>query len=501
MSGTTPTIGRGASRPSARRAARAAARLAALVGLLVAAGCVHRMAEVRTAPGAPPGPAVPWTPRPGSVPAPPPAAPAAAIPSDLLKTAQDWALNDLIDLALRNSPGTRVTWSAARSAAAALGAQRGAYYPAVFGQEVTNRTKGSAVGGQFTFLTTNTEPSVVLNYLLLDFGGRKAAVEEARQALVAADWSHNAAIQDSVLRVEQAYYQYLNARILERAEAAAVKEAQASLDAATLRHDSGLSTVIDILQARTALSQAQLSHETVQGQIQTIHGVLATALGLPADTAFEVEIPEQEIPLQQGTEEIERLIAAAQVRRPDLAAARSLVLKTEAHVRQVKSLDRPLLSTSLNAGRIYYAPDYNYQDVYGAALTLTVPIFNGLTYQYNVFKAEADAETERARLDSLQQQVIFQVWSGYYNQRTATQRVATSRDLLESARQSYEAISARYRAGVGSILDLLTAEAALESARAQEAGARTDWFLAVAQLAHDTGTLWGLGTGNVKDTP
>jgi outer membrane protein TolC len=47
----------------------------------------------------------------------------------------------------------------------------------------------------------------------------------------------------------------------------------------------------------------------------------------------------------------------------------------------------------------------------------------------------------------------------------------------------------RYRSGVGSILDVLTAEAALESARAQEIQARTDWFLAVAQLAHDTGTL------------
>src|SRR5207245_4647363 len=323
VSGTTRTIGRGAPRPPfARRAARAAAGLAGLAGLLVAAGCVHRMSEVRTAPGTAPGPAIPWTPQPGTVPAPPPAAPAAPIPPDLLKTAQNWGLNDLIDLALRNSPDTRVTWGAARSAAAALGAQHGAYYPVVFGQEVTNRTKGSAVGGQFTFLTTNTEPSVVLNYLLLDFGGRRAAVEEARQALIAADWSHNAAIQDAVLRVEQAYYQYVNARTLEKAEAAAVKEAQASLDAATLRHDSGLSTIVDILQAKTSLSQAQLSHETVQGQIQTIHGVLATALGLPADSGFEVELPEPEIPLQQGTQEVERLIAAAQTRRADLAAPR-----------------------------------------------------------------------------------------------------------------------------------------------------------------------------------
>jgi outer membrane protein TolC len=47
----------------------------------------------------------------------------------------------------------------------------------------------------------------------------------------------------------------------------------------------------------------------------------------------------------------------------------------------------------------------------------------------------------------------------------------------------------RYRAGVGGIIELLTAEAALENARAQEVQARTDWFLSIAQLAHATGTL------------
>ena len=51
----------------------------------------------------------------------------------------------------------------------------------------------------------------------------------------------------------------------------------------------------------------------------------------------------------------------------------------------------------------------------------------------------------------------------------------------------------RYRAGVGNIIDLLTAEAALETARAQEVQARADWFIAVAQLAHDTGKAEGRG--------
>jgi hypothetical protein len=52
----------------------------------------------------------------------------------------------------------------------------------------------------------------------------------------------------------------------------------------------------------------------------------------------------------------------------------------------------------------------------------------------------------------------------------------------------------RYKAGVGTILDLLSAQSALQSARAQRVQAYSDWFVSLTQLAHDTGTLTVAGT-------
>ncbi|PYS96157.1 MAG: TolC family protein [Acidobacteria bacterium] len=468
---------------------------------LACAACIHQMAPGRTSPGAAPSPEVPWTPPAGAVAPPPAPAPAPAIPPDLLANASNWGLAELVDLALRNSPDTRVAWARARAAAADLGAQRGAYYPTAVFQTNASKTRGSAVGGQFTFETASYNPYLTLNYLLFDFGGRKGAVEESRQALISANWSHGAVLQDQVLKVEQAYFQYVYARALEQAEQASLKEAQGSLDAATRRHDAGLSTIADVLQARTRLSQAQLALETVQGQIQTIHGVLATAIGLPANTRFEVETPVNDLPLQEAAAEVERAIEEAQARRPDLAAARADALKAEAHERTVRSLGLPSFASTFNAGRIYYSPSGLHQDTWSGSVLLTIPVFNGMTWQYNRLKAQEQREEARARLDSLQQEITYQVWSSYYNLQTAAQKVATSKDLIDSARQSYEVISARYKAGVGSILDLLTATSDLESARAQEAQARTDWFLSMAQLAHDTGTLSPPGAGTTKGNP
>jgi outer membrane protein len=61
--------------------------------------------------------------------------------------------------------------------------------------------------------------------------------------------------------------------------------------------------------------------------------------------------------------------------------------------------------------------------------------------------------------------------------------------LLESAEQSFEVASGRYREGVGTILDTLAAQNALEDARSQDVRSRTLWLLALAQLYHNMGTL------------
>ena len=453
------------------------------------------MSKVRTAPGTSSSPAAPWTPPADLLPprtseAREGAGSAPSIPPDLLETAGHWILSDLVDLALRTSPQTRVAWAQASSAAADLGAKGGAYYPTIAGVLGVSAVRGSVAGGRLSFQNQSTNPFVALNWLLLDFGGRRATVDSARQALIAADWTHNAVIQDVVLDVQRAFFQYLYARALEESEEAAVKEAATSLDAAEARRAVGLSTIADVLQAKTRLSEARLALETVQGELQTIHGSLATALGLPANTPFEVALPSYELPEDQATVAVERAIEEAQLQRPDLAAARSLVEKAQADLRAKEAADRPTLNAAVTTGRIWYAPFTLHQDTYTASLLLTIPIFNGLTYHYNVFKAEADRDAARARFDTLEQQVTFQVWSSYYSHKTAAQQVATAKDLLLSAGQSYEVVSARYKAGVGSILDLLLAQSSLERARAQEARARTDWFLTLAQLTHDTGSLW-----------
>ena len=251
----------------------------------------------------------------------PPAAPAPEsitdVPAALLRPGATFTLAQVVDLALANSPLTRASYRRARSEAANLGSKRGAWFPTieasagvVRGQQPTSDQKGDAS-------YTSYGPAVTLSYLLLDCGGRGAEIEEARQSLLAADWSHNATVHDVALGVQEAYFQYQDAEALLAAARTTLKQAETSLDATNVRHDAGVATIADVLQARTALAQVQLEVDGFEGQVFAVRGALATAMGLPANLPFDVGSLPSEVPLERAQPTIDALIADARLRRPE----------------------------------------------------------------------------------------------------------------------------------------------------------------------------------------
>ncbi len=458
----------------------AAVLAAAVCGACASGTDVPKAPETRWSP---PAAAVP----PATAPAPPPPDMA---PEKLAN--RTISLYEAIDVALRHSPVTRQSWLLAQSAAADVGSRRSAFYPAIEADLSGIRQKQSALGGSVTTLSTTYAPSVSLNWLLLDLGGRGADVEEAKRRLWAADFTHDATMNDLMLGVAQAYYSYQGARALLVAREASLKQAQENYAAAEERHRAGVATIADVLQARTVVSQQKLAYDQVSGQIQTFRGQLATALGVPVDLPVDAAELPADVHEDASVATVDRLIAEAGKSRPDLAAARARAQAARAHVTSARSAGLPTLSASAFTGRNYYdflgeaAP---YTTNYSLGLFLRVPLFTGFKTVYDTRSAEALARAADAGAESYSQQVTFQVWNSYFGVQTAAQQVRASKDLLESAKESAEVARGRYREGVGSILDLLTAESALANALAQDVTGRAEFLLAVAQLAHDVGTV------------
>jgi TolC family type I secretion outer membrane protein len=434
-------------------------------------------------------PELPWTP-PAKAAAPQGALPRPQIRPELEQRRMSWTLANLVDIALSNNPETRSAWDAARSAAAVLGMAEGTYLPLIDVTVSASKTQGAFAGGRFIINQTTLSPEATLSLLVFDFGGREFGIQAARRALEAANWTHNSVIQNVILQVESAYYQYLAAGALLKAQEANLKSARVNYEAADNRHEAGVATIADVLQSKTVVSSVELDLVTTQGLIRTLHGTLADAMGLPASTEFEVAdgLPD-EVPLEAIGEQVDIYIRDAEAARPDLAAARALVLAAQANISRARAGFFPTITAGANYGKIYYQNRAVSNTTYSFGLSINLPVFTGLLREYQVLQAKIEAESARDQVMKVERDVDLQVWTSYYGVKTAEQRIKTAGDLLASATASYDVALGRYKEGVGSILALLAAETQLEGGRVQAIQAKADWFMSLVQFAHDTGTL------------
>ncbi|HDZ91175.1 MAG: TolC family protein [Deltaproteobacteria bacterium] len=404
-----------------------------------------------------------------------------------------YTLPQLLDVALSINPATREAWAMARAAAAGWGAARGSYYPTI-GANL------NGAGGRFAqtsalgaFKGVSGEVGLSLSYLLLDFGGREATAESARQALMAANWNHNQAIQDLLRDVPQTYYRYLGNKARVRASEVSLNEALTSLRSTEQRRKAGVSTIADVLQARSKADQVRLTLVADRGAMQVARGELARAVGWPANAVFEIAGEQGDIPLDKMQKNTEELIELAVRDRPDLRAAQAAVRQGRAELRKAEAELWPKLFATGNAGWTALSGRIPGQDIsenasnYYGGLSLQIPIFEGFSLRNRVREAKANLEEARASLRSKIEEVAADVWIAYYRMHTAAQQVETSETLLESSRESYRVSLARYRAGAADIVELLNAQSQLESARAQEVEARTDLLVYYADLLHAIG--------------
>lgn len=418
---------------------------------------------------------------------------------DVATRLQRLTLTDVADIALGNSPATRLSWAQARAAAASYGAANGRYLPTVSAD--INGGPARAISANPARLPADRRtvvPSITLQYLLFDFGARGGTSRAAREALYAADFTHNAAVQTVLLQSQQAYFAYQAARGVLEATRANVSTARQNVAAAERRHDVGVATIADVLQARTALAQAELAAQGADGDLQASRATLAFTMGMDPTRSFDVATDTAAFPMRELAESVDTLIAHAERDRPDLAAARALVRQSDAQISVARSATLPQLTLGSTAGRNFANVSTLEGRTYALTLGLQIPIFSGNTRQYDVVAAREIAAASVANAEQVRLQAAAQVYTSYHTLRTAAQRVTTSQTLLATATQSEAVARGRYAEGVGNILDVLLAQTSLADARAQAVTARWTWFSALSQLARDAGAIAPGGAAGLR---
>ena len=409
-------------------------------------------------------------------------------------------LADVVDLALCNTPEVRLQWANARALTAQLGISRSAYFPSLGGSLSVGRNRTT-----FADSATTSNPKSVgisASYLLYDFGGRAAEVENAQQILLAANATRDDVLRKIFVNAIQNYYSFLLAQASVNAYRVAEELAEKSMGAAQARYQAGSGTPADKLQAQTAWSQARLNRIRAEGETANARGELALSMGFDATQPFQLVTPPSEsgpdaVPeqSQEIEQDIGELLRIARQNRPDLMAAEAQIKSAEAQLEITQAAGKPRLSLngsmSQSGSLSLSKPSQgtNFSRSQGVNVTLEVPLFTGFRNSHQKGAGRARLEGQVAERDRVAQQITLDVWKAYQGLLTKSQAVRAAHDLQLAAGQSEDMISGRYKAGLGSILDVLTAQSTLANAHQQFITALYEFKVSKFVLAQEIGQL------------
>lgn len=408
-------------------------------------------------------------------------------------------LADAVDIGLCNHPTLRAAWASVEWAAAEVGRQKSAYLPILTlgGGRIRQQQyqKYSRMSNQYNIDPKEyaklynqyadldhdmrvTTWSLSLQWVLYDFGQRAANLEAARQLLRASGSQQQQELQKAILDIVDAY-DAVQTRL--SALHAAQNDEQRSisqLDAADARRRVGAGDPYDQVQMRTALRQSQLLRSRAEQTLDQAYGRLAVRLGLSPQTRLQIVVSDLQHNLGPSRETIDALLEQARRYHPELRAGREKLAAAEAEVSATRASGRPTLSLTMGAsfdGPVSNGPDEYSNRNRSIGLQLQVPLFDGFSTSYLTRRARARVEEQRARLAQSEEEVALSLWRNYRALHAIEDELTLSESLVEAAQQGFTMASGRYKAGVGSSLELLAAQNDLSRAEHERVIVIANW--------------------------
>lgn len=426
-------------------------------------------------------------------------------------------LAELIDIAERNNPETRVAWERARHAAAAVGLSESAYYPFLaasaaagydrafipFPSLAVDQAKLPSLGavsvtGGGSLVTESQiyRGELSAKWLLLDFGERNAVVASAKERLMMANVGFNATHQKIVFLVTDRFYQLGTARQKVLVARSSLEAAQTVEQAVQARVDNGLATKPELLQAQQQSAQSAFDVEATTGLESDARVALVESIGLLPTVPLNVADLEQRSTSEQANGSVDELIARALSQRPDLVAKLANVRAKQNEIRRVRAeyypkvaIDAHVSMTELDvsiAGSKYFGDN---KPTFGALLTVNVPIFDGFGRRHKMEMAEAEWRGAQSELAGARDLAVRDVWKAYTDFKTALRKQDSAAKLVTASQNAFDAVFESYKNGLSTYPEIVSAQRNLASARSVSHDTQSAIFTSATALALSTGDL------------
>ncbi len=298
---------------------------------------------------------------------------------------------------------------------------------------------------------------------------------------------------DAVLLVQLAYYRVLLETELISVQEASIQLLSQQLADTTRRYEAGTVPRFNVLRAEVELANARPLLITARNNLRIAKNNLSNLLGfsvppgtvedIPLNLSGKLDSNPYDLPLQRG-------LTQALERRPELQALEKSQALRKEDVVNARAGYRPSVQgyVGYDAHNSMLSQDLTVEDhgwIGGAQLTWN--IFDGLRTRGRVIEAQANYERAGIELQDSARRIELEVRTSFSDFIQAREVLESQKKVVEQGEEALRLATARYSAGTGTQLDVLSAQTALTQARSTQVQALHDYDAARARLQRAVG--------------
>ncbi|GAB3386004.1 efflux transporter outer membrane subunit [Lysobacter fragariae] len=410
----------------------------------------------------------------------------AAFPQqDWWKSFGDAQLDALVAEALAGTPSLDAADARVRQAIAQAGLADAASKPTLgataqySGVQIPETVAPPPIGGDYLGVTLL---GLQFKYSPDLWGGHRARSQAALGQARAAEVDAQAARLMLSSNIARAYVALAQAHEAHDIATADQQRATHLLELGRQRVKAGIDNQLQIRNSEAAVASAQQQAQAAQQQIDSAGNAIAALLGKGPDRGRDITRPTLLAAPMPGIPSV--LPSELLGHRPDVVAARWRVESARHGIKASKAEFYPTLNLSALVGIASgHLSDLFTSDAFlaqgGPALSL--PIFDGGRLRNNLAKSNAEYDLAVANYNQNLVGALREVTDALQSAQSLDAQIASTQRARESASGAWSLATARYKAGLGTQLDVLNAQRPLlqldqqlAALRAQRLGATVD---------------------------
>jgi outer membrane protein len=330
-------------------------------------------------------------------------------------------------------------------------------------------------------------------------GSIPARINAAKLMSLLTDETVRAAVQDMVYAAEHAYYDVLLSQHLLEISTDAVRSAQAHLDNVKQRQRGGVAADFDILRAEVELSNFQAEYIQNKNAINVAKASLIKIMGVSQDSDFVLSDKLLYVP---SNITMEQAVEAAYRNRPDLLSREFDIKMQKELLKVAKSQYYPMINGFYS--NTWAKPDphsmmeIEWGHAWQAGIRASVPVFDGFMRDGEIVAQKARLKQGQIDLIDAEETALFELTKAQLGIENAAEFIESQRLNLTRAEEGLRLAEVGYREGTNTQVEMIDAQAALTTARANHYQAIYSHIVAKLDFQKAMGTLASVETAEPK---